>query len=316
MSSVFSGAACKQPGTTAAIKQHLQKTDRPLVATYPEAVNLPFNRQALPDGFTLYPAPQPLTEAGDPFWLLLQGGNLLLVDSPTGLTLPEGAIPDWVGSGRAPLHFAALNGMPVCTMSVPADQPLPPGIVAEPFNAFQERIPADIMTMAGIAKHLLHWQVVGRFCSRCGGPLAQLPDSWGKRCDACSTEQYPPIHPCAIVLIRRNDQLLLIRKPEWPRGRYSLVAGFLDVGESLEECAIREAREETGITIKNVQYVASQAWPFPSQLMVGFVADYASGAIQVDGVEIDDARWFTLGHLPDLPARRSIARFLIDRVTC
>lgn len=316
MSSVSSGAACKQPGITAAIKQHLKKVDRSMVTNYPEIVNLPFNRKALPAGFILYPAPQPLTEASDPFWLLLQGSNLLLVDSATGLALPEGAAPDWVGTDRTPLHFATLNSRPVCTVSVPTAQQLPPGVVAEPFNAFQERIPADIMTMAGIAKHLLHWQGVGRFCSRCGDLLEQLPDSWGKRCDACSTEQYPPIHPCAIVLIQRNDQLLLIRKPAWPRGRYSLVAGFLDVGESLEECAIREALEETGIAIKNVQYVASQAWPFPSQLMVGFVAEYASGDIQVDGVEIDDARWFTLGHLPDLPARRSIARFLIDRVNC
>ncbi len=312
-SSPFSGAACKQPGVAAAIKQHLQGIKQPTPAAYPETINLPFNRKALPEGFVLYPAPQPAPDS-DSHWLLLQGGNLVLIESENGLALPEGAAPDWVTPDRKPLHFASLNGRPVCALSVPAAQPLPPGLAAEPFNAFQERIPANIMTMAGIAKHLLHWQQVGRFCSRCGGQLAQLPDSWGKRCAACSTEQYPPIHPCAIVLIRHKDQLLLIRKPEWPRGRYSLVAGFLDVGESLEECAIREAREETGVTIKNVQYVASQAWPFPSQLMVGFVAEYASGDIQIDGVEIDDARWFTLGHLPDLPARRSIARFLIDSV--
>lgn len=284
-----------------------------MTTTYPEIVNLPFNRGALPEGFVLFPTPQPAPDA-DSYWLLLQGGNLLLVDGPSGLTLPEGTVPVWANADRKPLHFATLNGRPVCTVSVSAAQPLPSGLAVEPFNAFQDRIPADIMTMAGIAKHLLHWQQAGQFCSRCSGPLTQLPDSWGKHCNACSTEQYPPIHPCAIVLIRRNDQLLLIHKPQWPKGRYSLVAGFLDVGESLEECAIREAREETGVTIKNVQYVASQAWPFPSQLMVGFVAEYASGAIQVDGVEIDDARWFTLGHLPDLPARRSIARFLIDSV--
>lgn len=90
------------------------------------------------------------------------------------------------------------------------------------------------------------------------------------------------------------------------------MAGFLDVGESLEECAIRETREETGIEIKNVRYVTSQCWPFPSQLMAGFVADYSGGSIQVDGNEVEDARWFTIGSLPNLPAQRSIARFLID----
>lgn len=153
---------------------------------------------------------------------------------------------------------------------------------------------------------------MSRYCACCGETLEQLQESWGKKCIGCGYEHYPNIHPCAIVLIRRDDQLLLIRKPEWPTGRYSLVAGFLDVSESLEECAIREALEETGVSIRNIRYVASQAWPFPSQLMVGFVAEYASGDIKVDGKEIDDARWFTIGSLPSLPAGRSIARYLID----
>lgn len=115
-------------------------------------------------------------------------------------------------------------------------------------------------------------------------------------------------------MIRRDNQLLLIRKPEWAPGRYGLVAGFLDVGESLEECAVRETREETGIAIKNIRYVTSQCWPFPSQVMAGFVAEYAGGTLCVDGNEVEDARWFSLDSLPTLPARRSIARYLID--TC
>jgi NAD+ diphosphatase len=106
--------------------------------------------------------------------------------------------------------------------------------------------------------------------------------------------------------------VLLTRKAEWPPGRYSLVAGFLDFGESLEECAIREVREETGIGIKNVRYVGSQNWPFPAQLMAGFVADYASGGIKVDPDELEDARWFHVDALPSLPTKRSIARHIID----
>lgn len=311
MTTPLSGAPCKQPGTAAAIRRHLSAGNGPATLPYPETVNLPFNRRALPDGFTLYPAARPAPQ-GQSWWLLLQGGSVILRESPEGLTLPSGFLPDWCDTGCAPLHFGALDGLPVTALTLPASQPLPDGCTAEPFNAFQERIPADLMTVAGIAKHLLYWQSISRYCSRCGAALEPLTDSWGKRCGGCDNEQYPPNHPCAIVLIRRGDQLLLIRKPQWPKGRYSLVAGFLDVGESLEECAIREAREETGVTIGNVRYVASQAWPFPAQIMVGFVADYISGDITVDGVEIDDARWFSIGHLPDLPARRSIARHLLD----
>lgn len=311
MSHPLSGASCKKPAAVANIKRQLASHQQNQRRAYPETVNLPFNRQALPDGFVLHPTPQPASDT-DGVWVLLQGGSVVMQVIAGKLTLPAGPKPDWLELKHPPLSFASLQGKPVRVASVPAGLQIPAELVAEPFNAFHERITPELMTVAGIGKQLLHWQRMGRFCSYCGQPLEQLPESWGKTCTDCNNEHYPHIHPCAIVLIRRDDQLLLIHKPEWPTGRYSLVAGFLDVGESLEECAIREAMEETGVTIKNVRYVASQAWPFPSQQMVGFVADYAYGAIKVDGNEIDDARWFTVGSLPSLPASRSIARFLID----
>lgn len=278
---------------------------------YPETVNLPFNRSALPNGFMLHPTPQPL-DSQPAQWVLLQGGNLLLRVEDDRLLLPNGELPTDLIPKEPPLAFANWQGRQVLAATIARQAAIPSGLLSEPFNAFRELIPADLMTLAGIGKQLLHWQQMSRFCPRCGGQPQQLPDSWGKKCPDCATEHFPHIHPCAIVLIRRDDQLLLIRKPEWTQGRYSLVAGFLDVGESLEECAIREAFEETGIEIKNVRYITSQCWPFPSQLMAGFVADYAGGTIRVDGKEVEDARWFTVGSLPNLPAQRSIARFLID----
>ncbi len=279
---------------------------------YPETINLPFNRSALPDDFAVLPTPQSPDDDQPAHWIVLQGGNLVLQESQGDLLLPLGRLPNGLTLKTPPLVFASWQKRQVRVAELPSLSVLPPGLSAEPFNAFRERIPADLVTIAGIGKQLLHWQKMSRFCSRCGGQPLQLPDSWGKRCPDCATEHFPHIHPCAIVLIRRDDQLLLIRKPEWAQGRYSLVAGFLDVGESLEECAIREAKEETGVDIKNVRYITSQCWPFPSQLMAGFVADYAGGEIRPDDNEIEDARWFTIGSLPDLPARRSIARFLID----
>lgn len=278
---------------------------------YPDTVNLPFNRSALPDECTICSSPQSL-DALPPRWVLLHGGNLVLCETEDRLTLPEGSLPAGLELQETPLAFARWQGFQLQVAGLSRQTALPAGLVAEPFNAFHERIPADLLTIAGIGKQLMHWQQMSRFCPRCGGQPQQIADSWGKRCPDCKSEHFPHIHPCAIVLIRRDDQLLLIRKPEWAPGRYSLVAGFLDVGESLEECAIRETQEETGIEIKNVRYITSQCWPFPSQLMAGFVADYAGGSIQVDGKEIEDARWFTIGSLPALPAKRSIARFLID----
>ena len=311
MSDPLFGASCKSPASVAALKRQLVQAGAKQQLPYPETVNLPFNRQALPDGFVLHPTPQPASDA-DGVWVLLQGATVVMREVEGELFLPEGICPDWLELKHPPLSFASLHGKPVRVASVPSGLQIPPELVAEPFNAFRERITPELMTVAGIGKQLLHWQRMSRFCSYCGQPLEQLPESWGKHCSGCNNEHFPHIHPCAIVLIRRDDQVLLIHKPEWPVGRYSLVAGFQDVGESLEECAIREAMEETGVAIKNVRYVASQSWPFPSQQMVGFIADYAHGDIKVDGKEIDDARWFTVGSLPSLPASRSIARFLID----
>lgn len=278
---------------------------------YPEIINLPFNRQSLPAGFTLKPEPF-AADTDNAHWVILQGSSVLLQQNADQLSLPVGRIPINLNSTRPPLAFALWNEKPVLAVTITATQPLPDGLIVEPFNAFQQRVPTDIMSVAGLGKQLLHADQATRYCPKCGTATKLLAESWGKICPNCRHESYPPLHPCAIVLIRHKNRLLLVRKPEWAEGRYSLVAGFMEVGESLEECAIREAREETGVTIRNVRYIASQAWPFPSQLMVGFIAEYSHGEIAVDGKEIADARWFDLDNLPDMPSRRSIARFLID----
>jgi len=287
---------CKQYGPNAAVRRHLTTQARELTMPYPDIVNLPFNRSSLPTGFMLHASPLP-QDALAAHWVLLQGGNLLLNEKDQGLQLPEGELPPGLALTDQPLAFAVWHGRQVRAVTVPVTTPLPAGMVAEPFNAFRERIPPGLLSIAATGKQLLHWQRMSRFCSCCGGQTSQLPESWGKQCPGCRTEHFPHIHPCAIVLIRRGDQLLLVRKPEWAPGRYGLVAGFLDLGESLEECAIREAKEETGVEIENLRYVTSQCWPFPSQMMAGFVADYAGGTIRLDDKELEDARWFTIGSL-------------------
>lgn len=281
--------------------------------SYPDAVNLPFNATAVAGGFT--PARPGAPDDGTPgVWAVLRGGALVVEERAGFLALPEGERPPWLPADREALLMGRWHGRPLRAARISAQEPLPFPFVAEPFNASGERLDDATLTLGGMAQQVLHWERGSRFCARCGTPLERLEGSWGKRCTPCGVEHFPHIHPCAIVLVKRGNEFLLARKPEWAPGRYGLVAGFLDFGESLEECARREVREETGVEIGAIRYVGSQCWPFPSQLMAGFVAEYAGGEIRVDPAELEDARWFSAAAMPaSIPPRRSIARWIIDR---
>ena len=278
---------------------------------YPEQVNLPFNFSCIKDAFEPR-HPSDLEPEGPGFWAIIQGNNVVLTQRDDGLHLPEGDLPGGLPLQQPPLCIGLWHGRPLRAATISTKLLLESPLVAEPFNASEQRLDFPTLTLAGLAKQILHWELQSRHCSRCGADMERIPGSWGKHCTGCSTEHFPHIHPCAIILVKRDNRVLLTRKAEWPPGRYSLVAGFLDFGESLEECAIREVREETGIEIANVRYVGSQNWPFPAQLMAGFVADYAGGEVVVDTHELEDARWFSVDALPLLPPRRSIARYIID----
>lgn len=143
--------------------------------------------------------------------------------------------------------------------------------------------------------------------------MERIPGTWGKKCLECGHEHFPHIHPCTIVLVSRGDELLLVRKPEWPPGYYSIPSGFCDFGECLEECASREVEEETGIRIRNLRYVGSQSWPFPGQLMIGFTAEYAGGEIVVDRSELEEAGWFRRDAMPPTFSSGSIAGWIMEK---
>jgi len=278
---------------------------------YPETVNLAFNFSSVKSDFEFHaPGTEPPTEDGA--WVIIQGNNAVLEETHSGLRLLQGRLPDWLQPQQPALCIGTWRGRPLRAVTISSSLGLEPPLVSEAFNATDECIDIQTLTLAGLAKQILHWEKQSRHCSRCGEQTLAISGSWGKRCTACNSEHYPHIHPCAIILVKRGNELLLTRKAEWPAGRYSLVAGFLDFGESLEECAIREVREETGIEICNIRYVGSQNWPFPAQLMAGFVAEYAAGEICVDPHELEDARWFPRDALPGLPTRRSIARWIIE----
>ncbi|MGY3570916.1 NAD(+) diphosphatase [Vibrio paucivorans] len=151
-----------------------------------------------------------------------------------------------------------------------------------------------------------------RFCPQCGGRNHLNHNQLAMQCKDCRTLHYPRIFPCIIVAVRNQEQILLAQHPRHRGGMYTVIAGFLEVGETLEQCVAREVKEETGITVTNIQYFGSQPWAFPSSMMMGFVAEYSSGEVKPDYRELTDARWFNANELPPVAPHGTIARELIE----
>lgn len=169
---------------------------------------------------------------------------------------------------------------------------------------------AFMAIQAGIQR--LEFAEEHRFCGRCGSATENSSSDMGKQCPSCALVAYPRVAPSIIVLVTRGDQALLGRSPRFVEGMYSTLAGFIEAGESAEHAIRREVMEEVGVRVTAPRYFATQSWPFKHSLMMGYFADWESGEITVDGVEIEDAQWFSRDQLPPLPPRASISRALID----
>ena len=174
------------------------------------------------------------------------------------------------------------------------------------------------------ARAVLHWRARHRYCGACGGALAYARAGWLGRCTQCRTEHYPRTDPAVIVAVSDGARLLLGRQASWPARRYSTLAGFVEPGETLEQTVVREVFEESGVRVRGCRYLASQPWPFPSSLMLGFVAEAGPDEPRANDEELEDARWFTRdevgaalrGETRDagllLSPRLSISRWLIE----
>lgn len=174
------------------------------------------------------------------------------------------------------------------------------------------RLDDQLFAIAGRANQLVHFAQTNRFCGRCGAKTGRHERERALACAACGLVVYPRISPAIITLVRDGERALLANSGRFPVPMFSTLAGFAEVGESLEQTLTREVFEEVGIQVKNVRYFGSQPWPFPNSLMIAFTAEYAGGALRVDGVEIKEARFFEATALPRIPPRLSIARQLID----
>lgn len=167
-------------------------------------------------------------------------------------------------------------------------------------------------TLAGRAVQLVAWDRTHRFCGRCAAPTERVSGERARRCPECSLLAYPRLVPAVIVLVERDGEALLARGRQFPVPMYSCIAGFVEPGETLEQAVAREVAEEVGVAVADITYSASQPWPFPHSLMVGFTARWAGGDIEIDETEIVDAGWYRPEALPMIPPGMSIARTLID----
>ncbi|MES2820301.1 MAG: NAD(+) diphosphatase [Pseudomonadota bacterium] len=243
-------------------------------------------------------------------WVLAHCRQQFLADS-NGVLFPR----DWLK--RQDIVIVAEHGLGhfdgEAVFVLELEQPVPlPGIAWQGLRQFMLQGDSDTFKMLAYATQIGTWARQHRFCGSCGGPMVHFTGERAMHCARCQLQHYPRLSPSMIVLVTRGDEVLLARSPRFASGVYSTLAGFVEAGESVEECVVREVREEVGVEVRNLQYVTSQGWPFPHSLMLGFHAEYAGGEIVPQPEEIEDARWFALDAFPALPPPRSISRYLID----
>ena len=173
-------------------------------------------------------------------------------------------------------------------------------------------IDKDIFPIWGRASQIIHFHKTNKYCSVCGAENKISENEFSMECSSCKYTTYPNVCPAIIVGITNGDKILLANNKNFPEGLHSVIAGFLDVNETLEDCVKREVLEEVGIKVKNIKYFDSQPWPYPNSIMIGFTAEYESGEIKVDGDEIVHAAWYKKDNLPMIPDETTIARRIID----
>jgi NAD+ diphosphatase len=227
--------------------------------------------------------------------------------------IPERGDLSSLASGPVWRHyFGDWNGLACWAECLPPGLPAPDGFAWKGLRELFGRMDEGLVWVAGRAAQLVHWHRNHRFCGRCGRATVDHSQERAKHCPGCGLLNHPRVSPAIIVAVIKERQLLLAHAARFPAKFYSVLAGFVEPGEDLEECVQREVLEETGVKIKNIRYFGSQPWPFPDSLMVAFTAEHAAGDIRVSPAEITDAGWFTADRLPEVPPPISIARKLID----
>ena len=209
-------------------------------------------------------------------------------------------------------YLGTLKSHPCYSAEVNPEMKEMKGMVFKELRSLYDVLDEDIFLLAGKAFQIVNWDQTHQYCGRCGVQTEAVQGENAKICPKCGFISYTRISPAIITAVLKDDKILMAHGRDFPKNRYSIIAGFVEPGETLEECVKREVMEEVGIKVKNITYFGSQPWPFPHSLMIGFISEYESGEICVDDYEITDAKWFNVDNLPDLPSNMSISREIID----
>jgi NAD+ diphosphatase len=276
---------------------------------------IPFSRP--PQFTTANIAPE--TQERDAIWFVVQGAQLLVHVENEAARLPLARrIEELNLAPMRSLYLGTLGDTPCYSIEVNSESQSPSNSQWQGLRSLYGRLDDELFALAGRAVQLIDWDRSHQFCGRCGTPTEHKMNERARQCPVCQLTAYPRIAPAVMCLVKRTNkllrrgELLLARSPHFMKGMYSALAGFVEPGESLEECLAREVQEEVGVEVTNLRYFASQPWPFPHSLMIAFTADYARGELTPEPGEIEDCGWFDIDALPGLPGKISIARRLID----
>ncbi|WP_343044680.1 NAD(+) diphosphatase [Saccharibacillus qingshengii] len=274
---------------------------------------MPISKPSIYDRYIPALSAEPSDRPAYWFVFLSTTGQLLLNDQEGIAAIPSALHSDSLGfTPVRSLFIGLLDGAPCYAAEAPEDAVPPAGSSFHSLRPLYDSIDEDLFHVAGRALQMLNWDATHRFCGRCGTTLANAGHEHAKVCPNCGLSHYPRISPAVITAILKDGKILLAHSARFPNKMHGLIAGFLEAGETLEDCVRRETMEEVGLTLGEIRYFDSQPWPFPNSLMIGFVAEYKSGEITVDGEEIAEANWFGPDELPNIPPRGSIARRMID----
>ena len=253
---------------------------------------------------------------GEDLRFIFRGDELLVRLTEAGAEVPGSQDITGLDQHIISSHYlGTLNGLNCYTAEVDGNAGDPNGMSFQELRPLLGVLDEEFFSAAGRAFQIIYWERTHQFCGRCGGRTGLKAGERARECRHCGLVSYPEISPAIIAAVVRGSEILLARSHRFRNAFYSVLAGFVEPGETFEETVRREVREEVGIELKNIRYFGSQPWPFPNSLMVGFMADYESGEIRIDESEIVDAGWFASNNLPGLPRTGTIARRLIDFFT-
>ncbi|QNM94959.1 NAD(+) diphosphatase [Chitinimonas koreensis] len=254
------------------------------------------------------PSIRPVEPASEQVWRFAFVAGRFLVREAETIELAPLAWPEFAAAAADAHYLGRLEGRDCWACTLEAE---PAGWRAVPLRSAMMGLDAPLMMLAARAAQVIEWDRAHRFCGACGTPTERMEAERARACPACRQVAYPRLSPAMMALVWRGEEVLLARSPGFTPGVFSALAGFVEPGESVEECVAREVMEEVGVRVDRLRYYGSQSWPFPHSLMLAYTAEWVGGEIVPQPGEIEEAGWFHIDALPGIPPRFSIAGHLI-----